>query len=94
MALLKQNKFTSWTLTPEEEISGSILSPLQILVLQNKLSEVATQLLNLEYDPNNPQKFLQDEAFLTGQMQTIEWLIDLSEETKNTPVLSQSNQEN
>lgn len=79
MTPYKTNIFSSFNLSPEEEEAGQILQPLQRMVLQNKLSAIAQDKLNIEFDPLNPQKFIQNEAFLAGQLSIISWLLDSSD---------------
>ena len=44
---------------------------------------VATNVLNLEYDVQNPLKFAQDEAFLKGQIQVLTYLLDASDSAES-----------
>ena len=75
MATLVINRFTSWSLSPEEVKAGSILTDLQVKVLQNQLAEIASEKISLVYDASNPLKFAQREAELQGQMGIIEYLL-------------------
>jgi hypothetical protein len=78
MAKLIDNVFTSYELTDDEALHGSIYTTTQLNVLQSKLSEVATDKLNLEFDTSSPQIFIQQEAYLKGQLELIQYLIDSS----------------
>lgn len=82
--------FTSVPLSPDEELSGSILTQLQKSVLQNRRAEIATQKLNLVFTPNDVLSFTQNEAFLKGQLELIQWIFDVSEESEKL-VASTSN---
>lgn len=78
MATQLNNKFTSFDLTPEEFKAGTILSLPQIQVLQNSLSEVALQKVELVYDPLNPVDFAQQVAYLQGKIDVLSLLIENS----------------
>ena len=78
MAILAVNPFSSYELTVEEEVQGSLLTITQKQMLQNDLAIYATQRLALEFDPLNPSIFVQREAGLKGQMEVIQYLLDRS----------------
>lgn len=90
MATIVTNSFTSFQLSTQEEEAGSILSELQKMVLQTKLSGIAEEKLNLAFDPLNPQGFIQREAELTGQMNIIKWLLDTSYSVESALALKQA----
>lgn len=88
MAILNPDSpFQSWVLSPQELAQGSILTRLQKQVIQNQIAQVAAQKINLEFTPDNPLKFAQEEAALKGQMQALEYLLQLSQssEAQNDP---------
>lgn len=76
---LAPNIFTSYKLTPMEELTGTILTPQQAAVLANKLATIAVSKLAIKFDPTNPALFTQTEAYERGQMDVIQWLLDSSE---------------
>jgi len=78
MAQLIPNSFSSYSLTPVEEASGTILNLQQKMVLQNKLSDVATQKLNLIFDPSNPADFQIQNSYLQGQLDIMNWQLESS----------------
>lgn len=78
MATLIPNAFASYQLSQSEEEAGQIFNLNQKMVLQNKLALIADEKINLLFDTNNPQLFIQREAELTGQMNIIKWLLDTS----------------
>ena len=80
MAIQLPNSFTSYDLTLEEELVGSILSFPQKCVIQNLRCAYAEQKLKLKYDPLNPQEFIQCEAELQGQLNLLELLLTQSDE--------------
>ena len=78
MSTIIPNTFTSYELSEKEELQGSILTGLQIQVLQNALSATAEEKLALEFDPEHPQLFIQQEAYKKGQIELYTFLIDKS----------------
>jgi hypothetical protein len=80
MPTLATSRFTKYNLTQQEELSGSILTPEQLCMIQTECAQVAEQILNLEYSPDNPLKSVQNDAFLKGQLSVYQLLIDRSSE--------------
>jgi len=78
MAELIPNEFTSYNLNEQEQLAGSIFTVTQLQVLHNRLSELAAQKLNLEFDVDSPETFIQQEAFKRGQIEEIRYLIESS----------------
>lgn len=78
MAILISNSFTSYEFTDKEALQGSIYTSLQLQVLQNQLSIIATEKLNLEFDTDKPQDFIQQEAYKKGQLDLVAHLIETS----------------
>ena len=79
MATLQPNDFSSYNLTEEEALQGSVLTILQKQVIQNQLSNAALEKNALEFDPNNQLQFAQQEASLQGQIAAFKFLLDSSE---------------
>jgi len=75
--------FTYYQLTDREVLAGSILTSDQKAVIQNELAQAADNKLNLDFDPLNPTKFAQDEAFLKGQMSILRVLLLRSDESEH-----------
>jgi plasmid maintenance system antidote protein VapI len=73
------NTFVSWNLEEQEELSGSILTDLQVKKIQTELCRIAESKLNLKVDPANINQFIQDESFISGQMAILRHLLDVSE---------------
>jgi hypothetical protein len=82
MATLKESKFTSWELTDEEEIQASVLSSMNIILIQNDLNMAAEQAVNLEFTPEDTMKYLKQKSYLDAQIQTFEYLIRRSREAE------------
>lgn len=79
MSKLIPNSFTSYELTPQEQLQGSILNTLQLQVLHNHLADIAEEKLALDYNPEHPLLYAQTEAALNGNIKFINYLIDASE---------------
>lgn len=85
---LTPNSFSSYHLTDEDTLEGSILSTLQKQVIQNKLAIKAEQRLAMQMDANNPLASLQEEAALAGEILAYRNIIvdsELAVEIKNNP---------
>lgn len=80
MVLSITNTFTSFALSPTEENTGSILNQYQLYLLQNDLSTVAEQKLNLTYDPHNHIEVALQDAYLKGQLDFIRYLLSRHED--------------
>ena len=80
MAIQTTSKFTRYAITPEEEISGNILTGAQKYVIQNERSSIAEQILSLKFDPLNSTDFAIQHSYLTGQLSVYDLLIDRSDE--------------
>lgn len=79
MAHLIPNDFSSYQLTDKEELEGSILTITQKQVIQNHLSAAASEKIGLEYDPENKDRFVQQEASLKGQIDAYRFILSSSE---------------
>lgn len=83
---LTPNSFSSYFLTEEDSLEGSILTTLQKQVIHNLLVARAEQKLALELDPNDVSSYLQQEASLAGEITAYQTLIansEISNEIKN-----------
>lgn len=79
MAVLNtENPFQSWILTEDEAIEGAILTITQKQCIQNQISTLANERINLETDPTQPLKTIQQEAYLKGQIASLQYLLTLS----------------
>jgi hypothetical protein len=83
MAEIIPNQFTSYSLTQDEELQGSIFSLLQTYVLQNELSICAMEKNALEFNPSDPIAFAQQEAALKGKIELLTYLLDKSVASNN-----------
>lgn len=78
MARLRENMFASYILTEEEERQGSVLTSLQLAVIQNLIADCAEQKNSLVLDPNNVVAYAQQEADLAGRIAILTYLKELS----------------
>ena len=82
MAKLIQGTFSSWELSDYEILQGSILNQTQKMRIQNELADVANNILSLTFNPVEPLKFTQDEAFLKGQLSILRGFLLRSDEAE------------
>lgn len=67
-----------------------MLNTYQLAGLQNELAKVAAEKLALEFDPSEPARFQQSEAFLRGQQTMLTYLVARSEQYSTDQPLAQS----
>lgn len=90
---LTPNSFSSYHLTEDDTLEGSILTTLQKQVIQNLLVARAEEKLALEFDPDNINRFVQREASLAGEIAAYQTLIansEISNEVKNPTIPPQA----
>lgn len=79
MATIKQSIFTSYDLTNQEQLSGSILHSEQKMFIQNLISDIATERVALmPDDPSKPQQYFIEMAYKQGQIAILQHLLDSS----------------
>jgi hypothetical protein len=71
--------FISWELSPPEILQGTILTSLQVQVIQNRIALLAIEKLNFTFDPANLQRSFQEEAELQGKLRILQNLLIESE---------------
>lgn len=76
--------FTSYQLNANDTKLGQTLTSLNIAVLQNLLSQLAEEKLNLEFTPNDVLSYTQQEAYLKGQMDVVKFIMAANEEVQST----------
>lgn len=69
------NTFSSFALSADEQKAGQTLTSLNVAVLQNQRSSIAEEKLALAFDPANPQAFMQQEAYLKGQLDILNYIL-------------------
>jgi hypothetical protein len=78
MAELIVNPFAEWQLNEEEERQGSMLTITQTQVIQNQVARLASEKLLLQPDPNDIANYYQKEAYIRGQIDSLQYLLDVS----------------
>ena len=72
-----QNEFTRYTLTPEEEMQGQILTPLQEKAIQNVIAGYAEELVRVSYTRTDPD-FFNKISTCQGQIMALKSLLTTS----------------
>jgi len=78
MSTMEVNKFTSFTLSEQEQKIGSVYNLAQLQVLQNMLSEAAEVKLALVFDPLNPMEYGIQIAYNSAKIDILSYLIENS----------------
>lgn len=81
MPTIVPNKFTEFEFSTAELYAATRLTDLSLQLIQTLAARAAVERLNLRVDANDPNKFIQAEACLTGQIEAYENLIALVEST-------------
>lgn len=74
------NSFTSYHLTEDEQRQAEQLSSLTVANIHNLRSNIAQEKLTLTF--TNQQDFIQQEAFLRGQLDILTYLLDCNENSQ------------
>lgn len=77
-------EFTLYKLSPDAEREAYTYNNAQLAALSNEVTMLSQRKLALKYDPSNPNVFLQQEAFITGQIASLKFLLD-THAAYNTP---------
>jgi hypothetical protein len=88
--------FSFTPLTAEAELKGQLLTPENILVIRNERAKIAEQKVRRDFDPKNVENYIQTEAQLKGQLQMLDWLLDIDKAAREIirDKLSQQQQSN
>lgn len=92
MATVIPNDFTSFQLNEDEQLEGARLTVTQKQVIQNYLAVNATEKIHLEYDPEHPLLYAQQEAYKKGQIDTYRFLLDASDAAEEALAPTSPNQ--
>ena len=79
MATLKPSQFCRYELNEQEISQGSALTAVQGYCIQNQIADLAAQKLNLVFDPSKPDDFAQQIAYLQGQIDALQHILNTSE---------------
>lgn len=77
------NIFELPKLTDEEKINGFIFNIQQTAILKIELVTLIQQLANFKFEPNDLTKGAIDHAYLNGQLEMLQTLLNRSEESQN-----------
>jgi hypothetical protein len=73
------NKFEQTILTPAEDLQARQFTDLQLAFLRNEYCARRDQRLGMTFDPLTAHEFIQQEAYLKGQMELIDFLLTVPE---------------
>lgn len=82
MSYMIPSPFTFVHMDEMEKLSGYALTQVHEDVIQNDLAEIAQQLLTLSFDAEHPTKFLQEQAYLKGQLEMLQNMLARSKEAQ------------
>ena len=78
MATLQPSQFCRYEMSEQELFQGSALTSLQGYCIQNQIANLASQKLNLVFNPDEPAGFTQQVAYLQGQIDALQHLLNTS----------------
>lgn len=78
----KANSFTQYEMSPQETAAGHTLSLETERVIQNLIAINAEEKLALVLDPYHPLEFTQQNAYKTGVIEILKYLLDCSTSMK------------
>ena len=82
MSQLTESTFAKYEQSEQEQLAGTALTYDQKHFIQNQLCMIAEERIALQPDPVNYPAFIQQEAFLKGQMSAYKYLLDCSTESE------------
>jgi hypothetical protein len=85
MATALETAFISWKMSLEEIKAARVLHPEQRMYYQSLQSDAAHQKMALVLDPYKPLLFVQQDAYLRGQIELLAMLLDGTDEKISLP---------
>lgn len=82
MATIKEQIYTAWEFTDDEEPLAKVFTDLQYKHIQTELAIVANQKALLAYDPTTPQAFTMESEYMRGQIDAFRLLLGMSDAKK------------
>ena len=82
MPVIKPNTFTTYSFSPEELESATILTSLQKQAIQTTIATYAEAKLAIVFDPLNPVDYGIQVAWQAGRIEALRALLDASEEVE------------
>lgn len=86
------NIFTTYYHNDNEQVANSVFNQGNMEYLHNQRANIAQQKIHINIDPNNINEFLQQDAYLRGQLDILTFLLNASEEASNL-LVGQANQQ-
>ena len=77
MASLIPNDFSQYEFTEKEEIEAAKLTNYQRMHVQNLIASISMEKISHEPTPDNFSEFIQKEAYLRGQIDSLKYLLEL-----------------
>lgn len=74
--------FNSYEFSEREILEASLLNPLQRQLIQTDRARIAENILTLKFDPLNPNDFIQQDSYLKGQLEILQYLLLRAEESE------------
>lgn len=87
------SSFTKIALSDDDQILGQALSSNTVAVLQNMRAQIAEEKLHLTLDPVKTLEFVQQEAYLRGQLDIISHIINCSADVQKMHTINDSPQQ-
>ena len=84
------NTFSSYSLSENEQKLGTQLTQLNVAVFQNQRSQIAEEKLNLVFTPNDVLHYTQQEAYLKGQLDLLNYILAANEESSQYHTINDS----
>lgn len=84
MATLRSNSFTSYDLSEDEILQGCLLNEYQRMYYQTEFAKISEQILGLKIGNSKEQKeqnimeYIQEHAYLQGQKEMLQTILDAS----------------
>lgn len=88
---LVPHSFNKYLLTDEETRSGHILTESNKAIVQNLIADAAQSKLNLILDPLNINAYVQQESYLKGQIDILNYLLDMHDTSLESAMSAQNN---
>lgn len=82
MSTIISTAFTKYAQTRNEQLAGSSFSVDQEQFIQTLIATTAEERMALEPDPLNYAVFIQQDAYLKGQIASLQYLLDCSVESR------------
>lgn len=81
---LVPHAFNRYEMTEEESKGGHLLTLSNQAVIQNLIAEKSEAKLSLQLDPANINLYIQEEAYLKGQIEILQFLLNMADYAANT----------